>query len=84
MINNLNNLPLSNQDQENLTKIAGKCLSLKDRLEQPGFKVGRFRVVVSADVLDWHTIEYIHGIPVEIVVDGLLPANTIEAAALVR
>jgi hypothetical protein len=83
MINNLNNLPLS--DQENLAKIADKCLSLKDRLEQPGFKVLKFKVVVSADVLDLrHTIEYIHGIPVEIVVDGTLPANTITAAALVR
>jgi hypothetical protein len=49
MINNLNNLPLS--DQENLAKIADKCLTLKDRLEQPGFKVLKFKVVVSADVL---------------------------------
>jgi hypothetical protein len=82
-VTNLNNLPLS--DQEALTKIAGRCLSLKDRLESNGFKVGRFRVVVSADALDLrHTIEYIHGIPTEIVVDGTLPANTIEAAALVR
>jgi hypothetical protein len=31
-----------------------------------------------------YTIGRIEGIPVEIVVDGLLPAGTIEAAALVR
>jgi hypothetical protein len=82
MINNLNNLPLS--DQENLAKIADKCLSLKDRLEQPGFKVLKFKVVVAADVLNRYTVGRIGGIPVEIAVDGALPAGTIEAAALVR
>lgn len=81
-VTDLNDLPLS--DQETLAKIAGKCLSLKDRLEQPGFKVLKFKVVVSADVLNWYTVGRIGGIPTEIVVDSALPAGTIEVAALVR
>jgi hypothetical protein len=82
LVTNLNDLPLSNQ--ENLAKIADKCLALKARQEAHGFKVLMFRVVVSADVLNWYTVGRIEGIPAEIVVDGALPAGTIEAAALVR
>jgi hypothetical protein len=81
-VTNLNNLPLS--DQENLTKIAGKCLALKNRQEQHSFKVLKFKVVISADVLGHDTIGRIGGIPVEIVVDDTLPAGTIEAAVMVR
>jgi hypothetical protein len=82
LVTNLNNLPLS--DQESLAKIAGKCLALKARQEAHGFKVLKFKVVVSADVLSCDTIGRIGGVPVEIVVDGTLPAGTIEAAVMVR
>jgi hypothetical protein len=75
---------LSHEEHLKLSKIAGACIALKDRLENHFFKVIKFRVVVSADFVDGTTIAQIYGIETEVIVDGTLPAGTIEAAALVR
>jgi hypothetical protein len=75
---------LPREEQEKLGKITAPCLALKTRLENHGFKVVKFRAVVSTDRLDRITVHTIHGIETEIIVDGTLPPGTIKVSALVQ
>lgn len=80
----INDLPF--EEQVKLTKVAGACLVLKDRLEAHSFKIIKFRVFVSADQIGLHFIlpEFISGISTHVRIDDTLPAGTIQVAALVH
>lgn len=78
----INELPY--HEQENLTKIAGACLTLKDRVERHGFKVLKFQVTCAVGMIGRHEIYQITGIETIVKVDGTLPAGTINVAVLVQ
>lgn len=78
----INELPY--EEQLKLTRIAGACLALEDRLKNHFFKVLKFQVTVASDMIIGCGIRQISGIEASVTVDGTLPAGAINVAALVQ
>jgi hypothetical protein len=83
-ISEMPNQPLPIAEQVKLLKIAMPLMTLKDRLENHGFRVVKLQARVSTELANRTTTCEIYGIETEIIADGTLPPGIIKVAAMVQ
>jgi hypothetical protein len=73
------------QETNDLNRLDGLCQDLKDRLEAHGFKVVKFQVRLSPDVLTRSRyMGAVIGVEIYAIWDNDLPPGTIKVSAMVQ